>query len=210
MLSCLCCYVAHVVAAAGFLSHYLNGPLPYVFLQPYCYMPYNRKYNVLSASLNKTSPSFMIKDNSNVLNVLLNKIFSSFQSGFNRNCENINSVITYQHCCQLETGSWLKTICEGTLIIKWETQLGLSRQAMLSFHLMTIAHRLFTISYWMQGYIHIALILSLSSYLQATQTKIKRVAVIIWWMSCSQVESFEFSSGVYSNPFPVLMCAGIH
>ena len=36
------------MAAAGFLSHYLNGPLPY-----------NCKYNVLSASLNKTFPSFL-------------------------------------------------------------------------------------------------------------------------------------------------------
>ena len=35
------------MAAAGFLSRYLNGSLPY-----------NRKYNVLSASLNKTFPTF--------------------------------------------------------------------------------------------------------------------------------------------------------
>ena len=36
--------VAHVVVAAGFLSDYLNG-----------LMPYNHKYNVLSASLTKIS-----------------------------------------------------------------------------------------------------------------------------------------------------------
>ena len=36
------------MAAAGFLSCYLNGPLPYICLTP---------YNVLSASLNKTFPS---------------------------------------------------------------------------------------------------------------------------------------------------------
>ena len=35
------------MAAAGFLSHYLSGPL-------LCLTPYNRKKNVLSASLNKT------------------------------------------------------------------------------------------------------------------------------------------------------------
>ena len=35
------------VAAASFLSHYLNGPLPYAW----------RNINVLSASLNKTLPS---------------------------------------------------------------------------------------------------------------------------------------------------------
>ena len=40
--------VAHVVAA-GFLSHNLSGYLP-------CLMSYNRKENVLSASLNKTFP----------------------------------------------------------------------------------------------------------------------------------------------------------
>ena len=38
--------------AAGFLSRYLSGSLP-------CLTPYNRKYNVLSASLNKTFPSFL-------------------------------------------------------------------------------------------------------------------------------------------------------
>ena len=36
------------LAAAGFLSRYLCGPLPY-----------NSKINVLSASLNKTFPSFL-------------------------------------------------------------------------------------------------------------------------------------------------------
>ena len=39
--------VAHMVAA-GFLFHYLSGPTPY-----------NYKYNVLSALLNKTCPSFV-------------------------------------------------------------------------------------------------------------------------------------------------------
>ena len=43
--------VAHV-AAAGFLSHYLNGPLPYVRR----HITVNK--NVLSASLNNTFPSF--------------------------------------------------------------------------------------------------------------------------------------------------------
>ena len=40
------------MAAAGFLSRYLNGPLPYV-----------RRHitvNVLNASLNKTFPSFLV------------------------------------------------------------------------------------------------------------------------------------------------------
>ena len=41
------------MAAVGFLSHYLNGPLQL------CPTPYNRKYNVLSMSLNKTFPSFL-------------------------------------------------------------------------------------------------------------------------------------------------------
>ena len=40
--------VAHVVAAAGFFFCYLCGPLPY-----------NRKLNVLSASLNNVFPSFL-------------------------------------------------------------------------------------------------------------------------------------------------------
>ena len=40
--------VAHVVAA-GFLSHYLNGPLPYVL----------RHINKVCVSLNKTFPSFL-------------------------------------------------------------------------------------------------------------------------------------------------------
>ena len=40
------------MAAAGFLSHYMNGPLPYVLT------PYNRIKNVLSVLLNKTFPSF--------------------------------------------------------------------------------------------------------------------------------------------------------
>ena len=41
------------MAAAGFLSRYLSGPTP-------CPTPYNRKLkNVLSASLNKTVPSFL-------------------------------------------------------------------------------------------------------------------------------------------------------
>ena len=39
------------VAAAGFLSRYLSGPLPYV-------CRHVTVQNVLSASLNKTSPSF--------------------------------------------------------------------------------------------------------------------------------------------------------
>ena len=42
------------VAAAGFLSRYLSGPLLL------CLTPYNRKYNVLSASLNKTFPFFLL------------------------------------------------------------------------------------------------------------------------------------------------------
>ena len=42
--------VAHVMVAAGFLAHYLSSPLP-------CPTPYDHKLNVLSASLNKTSPS---------------------------------------------------------------------------------------------------------------------------------------------------------
>ena len=41
------------MAAAGFLSHYLSGPFT-IYLTPY-----NRKYNVFSASLNKTFPSFL-------------------------------------------------------------------------------------------------------------------------------------------------------
>ena len=41
------------MAAAGFLSHYLSGPLPYV--QRHITV----KENVLSASLNKTFPSFL-------------------------------------------------------------------------------------------------------------------------------------------------------
>ena len=50
------------MAAAGFLSSYLSGSLP-------CLTPYNRKYNVLSASLNKTFPSFLVepKSGNNVL-----------------------------------------------------------------------------------------------------------------------------------------------
>ena len=43
---------AHV-AAAGFLSHYLSGPLTYVRGH------ITVKYNVLSSSLNKTLPSFL-------------------------------------------------------------------------------------------------------------------------------------------------------
>ena len=38
------------MAAAGFLCHYLSGPLPY-----------NRLKNVLSVSLNKTFPSFLFR-----------------------------------------------------------------------------------------------------------------------------------------------------
>ena len=45
--------VAHV-AAAGFLSHYLSGSLPYVW----CYIA---KYNMLSALLNKIFPSFVLQ-----------------------------------------------------------------------------------------------------------------------------------------------------
>ena len=41
------------MAAAGFLSHYLSGPLPYVRR----HITVNK--NVLSASLNKTFPSFL-------------------------------------------------------------------------------------------------------------------------------------------------------
>ena len=41
------------MAAAGFLSHYLSGPLPYVRRH------ITIKQNVLSASLNKTFPSFL-------------------------------------------------------------------------------------------------------------------------------------------------------
>ena len=40
------------MVVACFLSHYLSGPLP-------CLMTYTRKQNVLSASLNKTFPSFL-------------------------------------------------------------------------------------------------------------------------------------------------------
>ena len=43
--------VAHV-AGAGFLSHYLNGPLPYVW----CHTPINK---MCGASLNKAFPSFL-------------------------------------------------------------------------------------------------------------------------------------------------------
>ena len=47
--------VAHM-AAAGFLSRYLNGPLPYVLL----HITVNK--NVLSALLNKTFPSFTLQN----------------------------------------------------------------------------------------------------------------------------------------------------
>ena len=40
------------MAAADFLSSYTSGSLP-------CLTPYNRKYNVLSASLNKTCSFFL-------------------------------------------------------------------------------------------------------------------------------------------------------
>ena len=45
------------VAAVGFLSLYLNGPLPYVQRHITVY-----KINVLSASLNKIFPSFILKN----------------------------------------------------------------------------------------------------------------------------------------------------
>ena len=60
------------MAATGFLSRYLSGPLPYL-------TPYNRKPNVLSASLNKTFHSFL----PNVLSASLNKIFPSFLCNLN-------------------------------------------------------------------------------------------------------------------------------
>ena len=41
-----------VVAAVGFLSCYLNGPV-------HCLMPCNSKLNVLNASLNKTFLAFL-------------------------------------------------------------------------------------------------------------------------------------------------------
>ena len=60
----LCAYtitfpVAHVVAAVGFLSRYLNGRLPYVRR----HVIVNK--NVLNASLNKTIPSFLLKYKTN-------------------------------------------------------------------------------------------------------------------------------------------------
>ena len=45
------------MVAAGFLSHYLTGPLPYVRRH------ITVNYNVLSASLNKTFPSFIHSKN---------------------------------------------------------------------------------------------------------------------------------------------------
>ena len=44
------------MAAVGFLSRSLNGPLPYVR----CHITVNK--NVLSASLNKTFPSFLLSE----------------------------------------------------------------------------------------------------------------------------------------------------
>ena len=41
------------MATTGLLSRYLSAPLPY--FQP----PYDRKFNVLSGSLNKTYPSLL-------------------------------------------------------------------------------------------------------------------------------------------------------
>ena len=41
--------IACVMVAAGFLSHYMNGPLPFNLIK-----------NVLSVSLNKTFPSFLM------------------------------------------------------------------------------------------------------------------------------------------------------
>ena len=49
---CLSERVMHVVAAAGFLSCHLNGPLPYVRQH------INSFKNVLSVSLNKKIPFF--------------------------------------------------------------------------------------------------------------------------------------------------------
>ena len=51
MLSSLSERVAHVVVAAGFLSQYLSGPLPYV--------QHHITINVLSMLLNKTFLSFI-------------------------------------------------------------------------------------------------------------------------------------------------------
>ena len=57
---------------SGFLSRYLNIPLPYAD-------HINVNKNVLSASLNKTFPSFLhITVNKSVLIASLNKTFSSF------------------------------------------------------------------------------------------------------------------------------------
>ena len=58
--------VPHVVAAMGFLSCYLNAPLSY-----------NRKSNVLSASLNKTFPSFLhVSCHRDLLHNVLRNTFS--------------------------------------------------------------------------------------------------------------------------------------
>ena len=51
-------------AVAGFLSRYLNGSL----FSSICPTPYNRKLkNVLSASLNKTFPSFLPDQSSSII-----------------------------------------------------------------------------------------------------------------------------------------------
>ena len=69
--------IAHVVPAAGFLSRYLNG-----------LTLYNRKYNVLSASLNKRFPS----------SFLLSTHFITIYGYFN----------TYYVCCLLMAMSVLQ------------------------------------------------------------------------------------------------------
>ena len=55
------------MAAAGFLSHYMSGPLPYVRLH------ITIKKNVLSASLNKTFPSFLPDFYHNKINTYANQ-----------------------------------------------------------------------------------------------------------------------------------------
>ena len=68
--------VAHVVMAVGFFSHYLNGRKPHVKT------PYNGKYNVLRASLNKTFASFLIKSVRMMFSDYRKMVFTSYNGGY--------------------------------------------------------------------------------------------------------------------------------
>ena len=90
MLSCLwddACKLTH----AGFLSRYLSG-LP----------PYNRKYNVLRASLNKTFPSFL-----SVQEPCQNRVIPS------GTCNHTTAVATNSYCIQQQTHFQTDTYSEG-------------------------------------------------------------------------------------------------